>query len=696
MRNYIQAPYFTELSKGDGGNNENTIKNSIMKYATNKAKKTYLLSVSGLTILFLVSLSWAVHSQYEHAYSYAESEARASFEKDLVYRQWAASHGGVYVPVADKYPPNPLLAHIPERDIVTPSGRKLTLVNPAYMTRQVFEMAEKEFNVKAHITSLNPLRKENAPDEWEADVLRKFEDSSLLKYSSKEDMQGQQFLRFMKPMMVEQSCIKCHENQGYKVGDIRGGISVSVPYDRYLKLARRNSLRLVYSYSAVYMVTMLLGFIMYRQLIKELSLREQGQLELLGQKKQLQEKNRQVLELNESYKHKNEELNEANRALEEAKERAEESDNLKTEFINNLSHEIRTPLNGILGFSSFLEQDDVSEQKRKLYVSIIQKSGKQLLMIIEDILEIAVLGTNQAQMQVADFYLMQLINDLYHEYHDHAKYASLKFVLSCDKNMDQYILHSDQNLLCKVLRKLLDNAFKYTDNGQVVLGCEVVEGGIKIFVKDSGMGISKTKWKQIFNRFSQEDESVKMKYGGLGLGLSIAKETVELLGGTISVESAKGKGSVFYVNLPVVDEDTEGLQSVQPEPSLKNLSHSILVAEDEELNFEYLKVFFEQQTELDCELIHAKNGVEAVAFCQTEKVDLVLMDLKMPQKDGFEATKDIRQLYPDLPVVALTAYATARDREKALQSGCNFFITKPVNEAVLLTVVKKYLMKNHS
>ncbi len=199
------------------------------------------------TILVGSILSWSLFRQKRETEGVARIQARNSFEKDIVYRQWAAGHGGVYVPMTDKTPPNPYLSHIEERDITTPSGRALTLVNPAYMTRQVHELGLEQYGSRGHITSLKPVRPANAADEWETKALRAFEQgakevSSIVKFDN------QKYMRLMRPMITEQNCLKCHAEQGYKVGELRGGISVSVPMEPIQAITMGHILTLTMSF----------------------------------------------------------------------------------------------------------------------------------------------------------------------------------------------------------------------------------------------------------------------------------------------------------------------------------------------------------------------------------------------------------------------------------------------------------------
>ncbi len=202
--------------------------------------KRYALTLCSLwTVIVAASFAWQNYQQKNNVYEIARAEARIAFQKDMLYRKWATQHGGVYVPATPETPPNPYLSHLPERDISTPSGKPLTLVNPAYMTRQVFELANVDsIFVKGHITSLNPIRKENAPDQWEQAALETF-DKGAKEASIIQVVDGQSYIRLMRPFVVEQPCLKCHAQQGYKVGDIRGGISVSVPLSVFAEISDR-------------------------------------------------------------------------------------------------------------------------------------------------------------------------------------------------------------------------------------------------------------------------------------------------------------------------------------------------------------------------------------------------------------------------------------------------------------------------
>ncbi len=249
------------------------------------------------------------------------------------------------------------------------------------------------------------------------------------------------------------------------------------------------------------------------------------------------------------------------------------------------------------------------------------------------------------------------------------------------------------------MSNLLENALKFTNTGfiefvyRLKLDSEPVE--IEIYVKDTGIGINPDKQETIFKRFSQEEKELSKNVGGLGLGLSIAKENAELLGGKISLQSEKGKGATFFVTIPYkpipLMIETNSSDNEEDKLAEELDKHIILIVEDEEVSYLYVGTLLEDEMELNCRILHAKNGKEAVELCkENSEIDFVVMDLKMPIMNGFDATKLIRGFRPDLPIIAQTAYTTKDDRDRAFSAGCNEFISKPIDEENLTEIVNKY------
>lgn len=388
------------------------------------------------------------------------------------------------------------------------------------------------------------------------------------------------------------------------------------------------------------------------------------------------------------------ERKQAEEELRRAKEKAEESDGLKTEFINNMSHEIRTPMNGIMGFSEFLNTPNLTDKKRKHYINIIKNSGNQLMRVIDDILEISTLETKQVKVIEKELCLNDLLLELFSIFDIKAKENKTPLYLKKGLSDQESIILTDETKLNKILSNLLENALKFTTEGFIELGYQYKDEALEIYVKDTGIGIIEEKHETIFLRFSQEEKSLERNIGGLGLGLSIAKENTELIGGTISLQSEKGKGSTFLITIPYKRANTKSEKQIfsnDNEKTLKKEGYVILIAEDEEVNFLYINLLLES-FHLNLKIIHAKNGKEAVEICKTNgEIDFVLMDIKMPLMDGFKATEIIKKMHPELPIVAQTAYSTNEDKKLAISAGCDDFISKPINNNALKSIMCKYL-----
>jgi signal transduction histidine kinase/ActR/RegA family two-component response regulator len=383
-------------------------------------------------------------------------------------------------------------------------------------------------------------------------------------------------------------------------------------------------------------------------------------------------------------------------ALKKAKEKAEVSDRLKTEFLQNMSHEVRTPMNGIIGFSELLSKPGLNEDKKKHFIKVIQNSGKQLLHIIDDILEISRLDTQQVKAKEDKVCLNDFLFELFTIFDIKAKENKTPLYLHKGLTDKQSTIISDKLKLNKVISNLLDNALKFTNKGTIEFGYFLTpDNRLKIYVKDSGIGISPEKHQLIFKRFSQAEKEVAKKTGGLGLGLTIAKENTELLGGSIEVESDFMKGANFIITLPYnpVYKPTKGI-SIKQEKALNSKKCTILIAEDEEVNYMFLEILLKDKLKLNCELLHAKDGKESVEICKTNSdIKMVLMDIKMPIMNGYEATKKIKEMYPNIPVIAQTAYTTREDKEKAQLAGCDDFISKPINKELLKSVINKHILE---
>ena len=374
--------------------------------------------------------------------------------------------------------------------------------------------------------------------------------------------------------------------------------------------------------------------------------------------------------------------------LVKAKEKAEESDRLKSAFLANLSHEIRTPMNAIMGFADLLKLP-VDEKKRNEYVEIIQKSGFRLLDIISETIEIAKLDTGLIKTNPETFNLDQLMQDIYNELKIKvAGNKELELIYLPHESTTETTLYTDRVKLQQILTNLITNGIKYTPRGAVAFGYEIKDNRVIFRVKDTGIGIERKNRELVFKRFYRVDNPLTMKVSGIGLGLSIAKAYTELLGGTIELESELGRGTSVTISLPYIkgEPQTEIFVEIPPE-KLQGENELILVAEDDEYNFMYINEIL-KQFKYTC--LRAANGQEAVELAQkNSNIRLILMDLKMPIMDGYQAFEQIRSFNPHLPIVAQTAYALGEDMQKIKSYGFDGYIRKPIRKEELLSIVSE-------
>lgn len=514
--------------------------NSRQKYNTKMYFLLAILTVSGWTLL-LVGMVLIEFNKIElAAENIAIAEARANFNKDQAFRHWAALRGGVYVPVDSLTTPNPGLSHIPGRDAETASGKKLTLMNPAFMIREMNDYFASFYGIVGHITSTKLTRPENKPDEWETNALLQFE-KGVKEVREFIEMDNTPYLRLMQPMIAEKECLECHAHQGYQVGDIRGGVSISLPLTYIYDQAENHKKR----YTNFLLIVWTLGVTLI----------------ILGYKRLFESNQKQIRAENS--------LRIQNKELIFAKQRAEESDRLKSAFLANMSHEIRTPMNGILGFAELLKTPNLEESEQQKYIDVIEKSGNRMLNTINDIVDISRIEAGHVIIKLSEVNLNTLTQYLYDFFALEVNKKGMQITQRIESKSQNAIVKTDEEKLNSILINLIKNAIKYSHQGKIEFGYTMDDltvnlsedkidettipnrnGEVLFFVKDTGIGIPENKQKTIFNRFDRVDIGDKKIYEGSGLGLTISKAYVEMLGGSINLISKEDKGTLFYFTIP--------------------------------------------------------------------------------------------------------------------------------------------------
>lgn len=373
--------------------------------------------------------------------------------------------------------------------------------------------------------------------------------------------------------------------------------------------------------------------------------------------------------------------------LEVAKQAAELAGEQKSAFLANMSHEIRTPLNAIVGFAGLLAT--ATEEDRNSYVEIIKGNTHMLLQLVNDILDMSKIEAGTLEFIYTDVDVNQIMRELEGVFRLRLEEADSPVRIIFEAKLPVCFIHTEKNRVSQVLSNFLSNAFKYTSEGSITLGYEVREENMYFYVTDTGTGIQEDKVDKVFERFMKLDA----KRQGTGLGLSISQTIIKKLGGDIGVVSEYGKGSTFWFTLPVKPFDFLPLQREEEEKQMLELPENftgaerktILIAEDMDDNYLLYKIYLEKKYNL----VRAVNGEEAISLFLECNPAVILMDIGMPVVDGYQATEAIRQLAPDVPIVAVTAFAYEEDKRKVMSRGFNGFLPKPLNKEALFNMLRQ-------
>ncbi|MHC1704672.1 MAG: ATP-binding protein [Tenuifilaceae bacterium] len=405
----------------------------------------------------------------------------------------------------------------------------------------------------------------------------------------------------------------------------------------------------------------------------------------------LSNRNLSIKKKNQDLAHEISERNRIEAELIVSKDAAESANRMKTIFLANMSHEIRTPMNSILGFSDLLLTREYKKENAENFLRVINTSTRQLLNVINDIIDISIIETGQLKISNRQSNINSLLINIFNLHNYSAKQKNIDLQLYKGLGDSRAVVLVDDFRLTQILNNLVNNAIKFTDKGIIKFGYELKNQSLEFFVIDSGRGIPADYHNSIFERFRQVDEHQKENIGGNGLGLAISKSLVELMGGKIWLKSVIGSGTEFYFNIPYYPIQDTKLDSRSIDLDLIDLKgKTILIAEDDDSS----SILFESILKpSNVNIIRARNGIEVMEhFLSNLQVDLILMDIKMPMMNGIEATKEIRKFNTTIPIVAQTAFAMSEDRERALNAGCNYFISKPINYLELFEILNKIFL----
>jgi signal transduction histidine kinase len=699
-----------------------------------------LLLAAGWTACIAFSLWYNIEQVRKHAVDSARIQARTVLDKDM-----DALYNGLYTQDAAQIPPPPGRAlDSPADDLETLNRFEEVLagLNPAFMAIIMHEMGNRSRNAMGHITSRTPINSRNAPDAWESQALALIEkreatrrarvaesgepEASTLtetraagEVAAAVRVEEVDYIRLMRGLKTEDSCLSCHTSQGYVPGELCGGISVAVPVAPYLSAAREAEKTIILSLALLWCAGLVGIGVCLHHISRDMRVRYAAEHALAALAANLEQR---VAERTEELRVRTTEAEEANR--------------VKSSFLSRMSHEMRTPMNAIIGMTGIAKASPVPAKKEDC-LDRIQDAANHLLGVINDILDMSKIETGKLELFFDEFSLPELINRAVRLFSFKIGEKKQTVIIDLDEKLPRSII-SDEQRITQVLANLVSNAVKFTpEQGTItVSAAREAENNnlclIRIAVSDTGIGISPEVQGRLFRPFEQADAGSARRFGGTGLGLALSKYIVELMRGDLRVESVIGKGSTFSFSftaeLPAVaaaveaGRDEPGAEACAPRTSVapagdptdgpaaatasepfgddepavpdKLRGCRILLAEDVEINREILSAVMEPA---EAVITSAENGLEAVKLFSEnpDAFDIILMDINMPEMDGYEAARRIRAVdrleAATIPIVAMTANTYREDVESCLAAGMNDHISKPVDTGALFDVLQKYL-----